>query len=171
MESCLFVGTRVSRALNDKQQLVPALQTVSASVESVADVLIELCFCSGAAGTQVEHDEHGQPNGVRELAAVGHIRHGRTVTDLEQRADPPAPSPQASFTERMANRTKTSSGRARYKLRQQTIEPAFGVIEEVLGFGRFSLRGLPKMSLDWTLVTLAYNRKRLLTLGADLKTA
>ena len=34
-------------------------------------------------------------------------------------------------------------------------------IKEALGFRRFSLRGLAKVRLEWTLVTLAYNLKRL----------
>lgn len=45
------------------------------------------------------------------------------------------------------------------------------MIKEVLGFRRFSLRGLAKVSLEWTLVTLAYNFKRLHRLGAPLATA
>jgi hypothetical protein len=32
------------------------------------------------------------------FAAVGRIRHGRNVADLIQRAYPPSPSPEASFT-------------------------------------------------------------------------
>jgi transposase len=171
VDSRLFVGERVSRAANDKKQLVPTMQSIAAPIRTVSEVLIDSGYCSEAAVTQVEHDEHGAPTGVRVLAAVGRIRHGRTVADLEQHTDPPAPPPEATFTERMAHRTKTTAGRTRYKLRQQTIEPAFGVIKEVLGFRRFSLRGLPKVSLEWTLVTLAYNLKRLHTLGADLKTA
>ena len=40
-----------------------------------------------------------------------------------------------------------------------------------LGFRRFSLRGLSKVRTEWTLVTLAYNLKRLFHLGADLAAA
>jgi hypothetical protein len=71
----------------------------------------------------------------------------------------------------MAHRVATRSGRARYRLRQQTVEPAFGIIKGVLGFRRFSLRGLEKASLEWTLVSLAYNFKRLFNLGARLAAA
>ena len=48
-----------------------------------------------------------------------------------------------------------------YRLRQQTVEPVFGVIKAVLGFTRFSLRGLDKVAGEWDLVALAYNCKRL----------
>ena len=71
----------------------------------------------------------------------------------------------------MRLRTATVAGRALYKLRQQTVEPAFGIIKEVLGFRRFSLRGLAKVSLEWELVCLAYNFKRLHRLGAALRPA
>ena len=105
------------------------------------------------------------------LAAVGRKGHGRTVADLEKQADPPAPPLAAAFTERMAHRTATAAGRARYKLRQQTVEPVFGIIKEAIGFRRFMLRGLEKVSLEWILVTLSYNLRRLHTLGAVLKAA
>jgi transposase len=170
----LFVATRVTRAPNDKEQLPPtfaAVATCAPVIQSVAEVLIDSGFVSEAAVHAVESDAQGQPTGVRVLAPVGRIRHGRTVADLEKRADPPAPPAAASFTERLAHRTATAAGRQRYKLRQQTIEPAFGVIKEALGFRRFSLRGLAKVSLEWTLVTLAYNLKRLHTLGANLRPA
>ena len=62
-------------------------------------------------------------------------------------------------------------GRTRYKLRQQTVEPVFGIIKQAIGFRRFMLRGLEKVSLEWILVTLSYNLRRLHTLGAVLKTA
>jgi hypothetical protein len=37
-----------------------------------------------------------------------------------------------------------------------------------MGFRRFSLRGLVKVRLEWTLVTLAYNLKRLFNLKTQL---
>jgi hypothetical protein len=42
---------------------------------------------------------------------------------------------------------------------------------DLLGFRHFLLRGLEKVSLEWTLVTLAYNLKRLHHLGPVLKKA
>ena len=71
----------------------------------------------------------------------------------------------------MRHRLKTSGGRQLYKLRQQTVEPVFGIIKSVLGFRQFRLRGRDKVSLEWTLVCLAYNLKRLHRLGAGLKLA
>ena len=52
-----------------------------------------------------------------------------------------------------------------------TVEPVFGIIKEAIGFRWFMLRGLEKVSLEWILVMLSYNLRRLHTLGAVLKTA
>jgi hypothetical protein len=84
---------------------------------------------------------------------------------------PPAPPASATFTERMAHRPATAAGRTRYKLRQQTVEPVFGIIKQAIGFRRFMLRDLEKVSLEWILVTLSYNLRRLHTRGAVLKAA
>ena len=90
---------------------------------------------------------------------------------MERPTDPPTPPSDAAFTARMIHRTATTAGRAAYRLRQQTVEPVFGIIKEALGFRRFRLRGLDKVALEWTLVTLAYNLKRLHRLGAVLPSA
>ena len=66
--------------------------------------------------------------------------------------------------ERMAHRLTTKTGRALYGLRKQTVEPVFGIIKHIMGFRRFSMRGLEKVSGEWMLVTLAWNVKRMNTL-------
>lgn len=131
-------------------------------------VLVDSGFVSEEAVRAVELDAHGRSTGVTVFAAVQREAHGRSVAQLEARADPPEPGPAATFTERLPHRTATAAGRALCKLRQQTVEPVFGIIKEAMGFRRFSLRGLAKASLEWDLVCLAYNLKRLHRLGAQL---
>ena len=48
-----------------------------------------------------------------------------------------------------------------YNRRKSTIESVFGIIKSVIGFTRFSLRGLEDVSNEWNLVCIAYNLKRL----------
>ena len=52
-----------------------------------------------------------------------------------------------------------------YALRKQTPEPVFGIIKSVLGFRQFSLRGLEKVRGEWSLVTMAWNIKRMFVLN------
>lgn len=170
-DSRLIVGARVTQAPNDKEQLEPTLAAVREHL-APAHVLVDAGFVSEAAIRSAERaDPDGKDEGPRVLAAVIRERHGRTIEQLEKREDPPPPPPDAPFTEHLAHRTATAAGRALYKLRQQTVEPVFGIIKSVLGFRRFLLRGLAKVSLEWDLVCLAYNLKRLHRLDARLQTA
>ncbi len=171
VDSRLIVGQRVSNAPTDKQQLLPTLAAVAAPAGPVAQVLVDSGFFSEAAIRQIEQPKLDQPVPTQVLAALHRQSHGRSVAQLEKRPQPTLPGPGASFVEQMAHRVATREGRARYRLRQQTVEPVFGIIKQALGFRRFSLRGLAKVGLEWTLVTLAYNLRRLHRLGASLATA
>jgi IS5 family transposase len=64
----------------------------------------------------------------------------------------------------MKHRLRTRAGRAVHALRKQTVEPVFGIIESVMGFRQFMLRGLEKVRNEWTLVCLAWNLKRMAVL-------
>jgi hypothetical protein len=99
--------------------------------------------------------------GLTVLAAIKRPPHGRTVAQLEQPADPPAPLP-APPPPPVAPGTSCAN---------RLSSRCFGILKEALGFRRFHRRGLEKVSLEWTLVTLAYNLKRLHCLGAVLQTA
>jgi transposase len=171
VESRLIVGERVSQAPNDKQELVPTVASVAAPVASVADVLTDSGFYSEAAVQAVEHTPDGQPTGTTVYAAMEKKEHHRTVGDLEKKEEPAAPAPGASLSEVMKHRLQTAAGKAKYKLRQQTVEPVFGIIKSVMGFRQFLLRGVEKVGLEWKWVCLAYNLKRLHIMGAGLKMA
>lgn len=171
VDSRLIVGQRVSSAPNDKEQLLPTFASIAEQTGPVAEVLIDSGFLSEKAVNSIEKDRHGEATGTMVLAPSGREKHGRTIADLEKKEDPTPPEEQVSFRERMAYRVATKTGRARYKLRQQTVEPVFGIIKEAMGFRRFSLRGNAKVAVEWTLVCLAYNVRRLYHVelaGADL---
>lgn len=104
-------------------------------------------------------------------AAVEKTCHHRSVADLEKEPESELPAADACGIEVMGHRLKTTVGKALYKLRQQTVEPVFGIIKSVLGFRQFRLRGRAKVALEWTLVCLAYNLKRLHRVGAGQQLA
>ena len=170
LESRLVVSQAVTDAPNDKEQLAPTLAATSPAIESIAAVLVDSGFYSAAAVAAVERGSDARP-GPAVYAATGRQAHGRRIAQLEKRADPPEPEPGAGAAAVMAHRLATKAGRELYALRKQTIEPVFGIIKAALGFRRFSLRGLGNVRTEWTLVTLAYNLKRLYHLGARLQPA
>jgi hypothetical protein len=170
-DSRLIVGQRVSQAPNDKQELGPTVTAISPAVGTVAAVLADSGFFSEAAVRQMEQTPAGTPSGTTVYAPLDKTRHHRSVADLEPKPEPAAPAPGASVSEVMRHRLKTRAGRALYKLRQQTVEPVFGILKAAMGFRQFLLRGITKVSLEWELVCLAYNFRRLHTLGAGRKLA
>jgi hypothetical protein len=165
--SRLILGERVSPAPNDKRELVPTLAAIPAEVGPLAAALVDSGFFSEKAVIQVERAGAGPVV----YAAVEKTGHHRNVADLEKKTEPAPPAAAASLIEVMRHRLKTTAGKSLYKLRQQTVEPVFGIIKSVLGFRQFRLRGQAKVALKWTLVCLAYNLKRLHRLGAGLKLA
>jgi len=65
----------------------------------------------------------------------------------------------------MGHRLQTPEGKQLYALRKHTPEPVFGIIKSVLGFRQFLLRGLNRVRGEWTLVTIAWNMKRMFVLA------
>ena len=51
--------------------------------------------------------------------------------------------------------------RSRYRLRKQTVEPVFGQIKQGRGFRQFLLRGIRKVSAEWSLICTAHNLLKL----------
>lgn len=171
VESRLIVAAPVSTAPNDKEQLGPTVQAIPAEAGSVSAVLADNGFFSEKAVGQIERAADGQSSGTVVYAAVEKTGHHRSVADLEKKAEPEPPGEAASLTEGMRHRLKTGSGKALYKLRQQTVEPVFGIIKSAMGFRQFMLRGLEKVTLEWQWVCLAYNFRRLHRMGAGQKLA
>ena len=152
-------------AVDDKSQIV-----VSASVGNNASDQGELT----ARLDEVEADYGRKPKEVladsgynkeselRELEArkiTGYVamgREGKKPAAVDKKKRPAAA--------RMLARLATPEGRARYARRKWLSEAPNGWIKEVMGFRRFSFRGLAKVRAEWRLVCLALNIRRMGTL-------
>ncbi len=105
-----------------------------------------------------------EKTGIEPLIAMGRQPHHPPLAERFEAAPeaPDDPTP----VEAMAHRLKTPAGRALYALRKQMPEPVFGIIKSALGFRQFSLRGLAGARAEWSLVTMAWNIKRLFALAS-----
>ena len=83
-------------------------------------------------------------------------------------ADAPAPQTDDSVV-KMAHRQATKAARALYGLRKQAVEPMFGIIKRVMGWSQMSMRELDNARGEWSLVSMAWNIKRLYMLRAAQK--
>jgi hypothetical protein len=70
---------------------------------------------------------------------------------------------------RMGERARSPEGQYWLRMRKTTVEPVFGHIKSTIGFRRFRLRGLKKVNLEWQLVAVAFNCRRLCRLHARAK--
>ena len=158
-ETMLVVATGLTQAPNDKEQVKPMLETLAAQTErlgKVTGLIADTGFCSETNITACE------TAGIAPLIAVAKEDHHPDWR--ERHSEPPPPPENATPLQTMAHRLKTKAGRALYALRKQTVEPVFGIIKSVMEFRQFSLRGLTKVTGEWTLVCLAWNLKRLAVL-------
>jgi len=158
--SLLVVAADVVQAPNDKQQLEPMLGKIA----DLPDAL-------GKVGELLADNGYFSQGNVNACAAAGIepvIAMGREAhhpSPGERFAEPPAPPQDPTPLDAMAHRLKTPEGKKRYALRKQTPEPVFGIIKSVLGFRQFLLRGLDQVSGEWSLVTMAWNLKRMFVLA------
>jgi transposase len=155
----LVVATGVTQAPNDKEQIEPMLKTLQAQAQRLGaaqTVIADTGYCSER---NILACQRAKIAPLIAVARQDHHPHWR------ERHTEPAPLPEGSSpVQAMAHRLKTLAGAAAYALRKQTVEPVFGIIKSVMGFRQFSMRGLRKVTGEWTLVCLAWNVKRMAVL-------
>jgi transposase len=158
-ENMLVVTEHVTQHANDKLEVDPTLK----ALEQLPEVLGKVEAMLSDSGYRSENNAKGcDASGITPYFPAERQRHHPPV---EQRFTPPPPlAPGADVVEAMDHRLATIEGRAVYALRKSTVEPVFGIIKSVLGFRQFHLRGLEGASGEWTLVTMAWNLKRLFNL-------
>ena len=151
-----MVASAVSQAPNDKQQLEPMLDKIEALPDELGKPECLLADTGYFSAANVAACEKA---GIEPLIAMGRQPHHPPLAERFEAAPeaPQDPTP----VEAMAHRLTTPAGRALYALRKQMPEPVFGIIKSALGFRQFLLRGLAGARGEWSLVTMAWNIKRI----------
>ena len=142
-ESRLIVAVDVTASPADTNELLGMLEQAEKNVGQSPSVLL------ADAGYASEHNlAELEARGIEGYVSLG--REGRQ-----------SPAQQTPARRRMATRLSTDDGRRAYAARKHIAEPPFGWIKQVMGFRRFSVRGLEKVRGEWALVCLALNARRL----------
>lgn len=155
----LVVGTGVTQAPNDKEQIAPMLQTLQAQPQTRGDVQ---CLLADTGFYSERNVQACEAASIDALIAVARDEHHPGWR--ERHSEPQALPERATAAQKMAHKLKTKVGRTMYALRKQTVEPVFGIIKSVMGFRQFSMRGLNKVRGEWSLVCMAWNLKRMAVL-------
>ena len=159
-ESMLVVATHIAQVAIDKQQVKPMLEALAGLPDELGRVKRLLGDNGFFSAANVESCVAAK---IEPLLAAG--RDGHHPHWEDRFTEPPPLNEPASAVDRMKHRLKTRQGRKLYGLRKQTVEPVFGIIKSVMRFRQFLLRGLAAVQGEWTLVTMAWNIKRMAVLA------
>lgn len=154
----LILATNLVATPADAPSFATTILSMKPTIGLPPRVLADTGFASGpAVATLHAHD-------IEPLVAIGRTQPQRPY-DFRP---PPEPKPARPIKEpwriAMKNKLETEDAKAHYKKRKQTVEPTFGIIKFAMGFRRFHLRSLAKVATEWTLVALAYNCRRMVSL-------
>lgn len=156
-DDMVIVGAYCNAHVNDKQEFIPAINSVPEELGKISSAVADTGYfseknindCKNKAIKPIISTAREKHNTYLEnkLNSDDDINYGDTPVD------------------KMNQTLKSKEGKDIYKKRKQTVEPVFGIIKEVLGFRRFSLRGEFETDCEWTLVCLGYNLKRFFKLS------
>ena len=145
-ESRLILAAKVTQSGADHDELLPVLKEVRANVSQFPRAVL-----ADAGYRSEENLQMLEASQIDAYVALG--REGKKAVVKNEEKHP--------ATQRMKRKLETPEGRKRYSKRKSIVEPVNGWVKSVLGFRQFSLRGLKKVSGEWTLVCLALNLRRM----------
>jgi transposase len=155
----LIVGEHVSQSAADSNQLEPGVECIDERVGKPDSASTDAGYVNADMIERVE-----QELGIEVYCSV-HREDAHSERNYDYR--PPKATDRKPKTVKdprlveMRDKLRTPDGKDIYGRRNHTVETAFGIIKEVLGFRGFLLRGIEKVKGEWTLVCLSYNMKRL----------
>jgi transposase len=168
--SQLILAARISQSSNDGCELAANIDAIPQALGGPVNVLADSGYASEIEVKQLE------ARGITPYISIHHDGHSKyrlstPPSGADNHEKPLSKKAASPFGQRLRAKLSTPEGKALYALRKQSVEPVFGIIKKAMGFTQFHLRGLANVQLEWTLVTLAYNFKRLGNLKAALDAA
>ena len=148
-ERQIIVAAHLGSAATDQGLMLPLLDGVEETFGvKPGAVLADAGYCNEEDLATLEE------RGIDGYVALG--REGKERVDVDSETLP--------ATHRMGEKLASPEGRGLYAKRKWLSEAPNGWIKEILGFRRFSFRGLEKVRAEWYLVCLALNAKRMAAL-------
>lgn len=155
--SGLLVATPLSHHPNDQAEAIPPLDAIPLAVGKPEAGAWDNGDCSATNIAAME------ARAIEPYIATGRTPHHPSwlAYCAQQPTLPPA---DARPKVHRASTLQTEIGGAIYRLRKCRVEPVWGILHDLLGLRRCSLRGLWAAAGAWCLVWMACNLKRLPTL-------
>jgi transposase len=151
-EDHLVVAQQVSQASTDNELLVPLVEQVEqACGERPGEVSADSGFFSQENLRALE--ERGIDGYVPDSHLAHELNRGRRVRGHSAARDP--------AQQRMRRKLRSAAGRARYGKRKELAEPRLGTLKEQHGMRRFRMRGLAKVTVEFSLANTGMNLQRM----------
>ena len=153
----LILGQRITQCASDRNELTADVLSIDSGIGKASCVLADSGYANGkeVKGLKEEIED------IEVLVATRRMDQEREYDFRPPSKAKPPPKNSKRWIKEMREKMETDEAKSLYRLRQQTVEPTFGIIKAAMGFREFLLRGLSKVEIEWCLVSLAYNCKRL----------
>lgn len=161
VDTMVIVGSHISQSSNDKKEIIPTLTALNSLPEELGNVEAILADAGYFSDDNVSACEKAE---VEPFIPPGRQKHNQPLSERFAQPEPLAEN--ADSISKMKHKLRTDRGRELYAKRKSTVEPVFGIIKHVMGFRQFLLRGLEAVTGEWTLVSMAWNIKRMFALKA-----
>ncbi len=158
--SQLVLGTDVLQTPSDANELERAIAEVPEKIGTVETVLADGGYVNAAVIERIEK------RGIEAYVAISDEEQNVRRYDYRPPKERKHKTVKNPRLVKMREKLQTEEGRHIYAKRARTVEPVFGIIKAPMGFRQFLLRGVEKVRIEWDLVCLAYNMKRLYNLQA-----
>jgi len=162
--SMLILGCYVTNKCNDKAELDIITASVNSEIGTVKTVLADAGYGSEVPVKKV------QDQGILALISVHsggqeeHRHYDFRPRDEENASKKKPKKSEKEWVTKMKETMSSPENRELYKNRQQTVEPAYGIVKQAMGFRQFLTRGIANVTNEWNLVSIAYNVKRIFSM-------
>lgn len=164
--SQLIVSAHISQCAADTPELEAGIDNIPAELGPPQKALADSGYVDGDAFRRIEARNIDLYVSVQNEATHKQRRYDYRPDSARNK---PAKKINDPLLLDMRKKLRTEAGQEIYSKRQQSVEPAFGIIKDAMGFRQFLHRGLAKVQNEWKLVCLAYNCKRLFNLIGQAK--
>lgn len=150
-ENQIIVAQHVTNNGSDAHQMQPLLNQIPLHTNRQAQEI------SADAGYSSEYNLKQ----LRRRRIVGYVASRWQKDSVRKSTDCKPPKKMGPYARQMWRRLRRGAYRSRYRLRKQVVEPVFGHIKHARGFRQFLLRGVNKVSGEWSLLCTAHNLLKL----------
>lgn len=149
-DSQVIVAQGLTNNASDAQQLAVMVAQIKQNTKRQArELSADAGYCSEDNLKELKRRH------INGYIATGRQKHGEATATAERKVK------LGTYAYAMWQKLRRGGHRSRYRLRKQTVEPVFGQVKQGRGFRQFLLRGVRKVTGEWSLICTAHNLLKL----------